>query len=34
MSRLVVISSDCHAGALPATYNEFMPQKYHEAANA
>lgn len=34
MSRVVVISSDCHAGALPATYNEYMPKKYHEAANA
>jgi predicted TIM-barrel fold metal-dependent hydrolase len=34
MSRVVVISSDCHAGALPATYNEYMPTKYHAAANA
>jgi predicted TIM-barrel fold metal-dependent hydrolase len=34
MSKVLLISSDCHAGALPATYNEFMPKKYHEAANA
>jgi len=33
MSRVLIISSDCHAGALPATYNEYMPRKYHEAAN-
>ena len=34
MQRLLVISSDCHAGALPATYNAYMPAKYHAAANA
>jgi len=34
MSKVLLISSDCHAGALPASYNEFMPKKYHEAANA
>jgi predicted TIM-barrel fold metal-dependent hydrolase len=34
MSRVLIISSDCHAGALPATYNEYMPRKFHEAANA
>ena len=33
MSRFMILSSDCHAGALPATYNEYMPTKYHEAAN-
>lgn len=32
MSNVLVISSDCHAGALPATYEEFMPKKYHEAS--
>lgn len=31
--RILLISSDCHAGALPATYNEYMPAKYHEAAD-
>ena len=34
MQRLLVISSDCHAGALPATYNAYMPAKHHAAANA
>ena len=32
MSRVLVISSDCHAGALPAGYEEYMPRKYHAAA--
>ena len=32
MSKVLIISSDCHAGALPATYNEYMPKEYHEAA--
>ncbi len=34
MSNVLIISSDCHAGALPATYNEYMPAKYHEASDA
>ncbi len=34
MQRVLVISSDCHAGALPATYNEYMPRAFHDAANA
>jgi predicted TIM-barrel fold metal-dependent hydrolase len=34
MSRLLVISSDCHAGALPDDYKNYMPEKYHEAADA
>jgi predicted TIM-barrel fold metal-dependent hydrolase len=34
MQRVLVISSDCHAGALPATYNAYMPRAFHEAANA
>ena len=33
MSNIMIISSDCHAGALPSIYNEYMPSKYHEAAN-
>jgi predicted TIM-barrel fold metal-dependent hydrolase len=33
MQRILVISSDCHAGALPATYNEYMPRAFHDAAN-
>ncbi len=32
--KVLLVSSDCHAGALPNTYNEYMPSKYHEAANA
>lgn len=32
MSKVLLISSDCHAGALPATYEEYMPKKFHEAA--
>ncbi|HEB90231.1 MAG TPA: amidohydrolase [Deltaproteobacteria bacterium] len=30
--RLLLISSDCHAGALPVMYEEYMPRKYHAAA--
>jgi predicted TIM-barrel fold metal-dependent hydrolase len=33
MSKLLIISSDCHAGALPAMYDEYMPKAFHEAAN-
>jgi predicted TIM-barrel fold metal-dependent hydrolase len=33
VSNVLIISSDCHAGALPATYKEYMPSKYHEAAD-
>jgi predicted TIM-barrel fold metal-dependent hydrolase len=32
--NVLMISSDCHAGTLPAGYNEYMPKRYHEAANA
>jgi predicted TIM-barrel fold metal-dependent hydrolase len=32
--KVLIISSDCHAGALPSMYNEYMPAKYHEAADA
>ena len=32
MSKLLVISSDCHAGALPAMYDEYMPKAFHEDA--
>jgi predicted TIM-barrel fold metal-dependent hydrolase len=30
---LLMISSDCHAGALPSIYNEYMPAKYRAPAN-
>lgn len=32
--RVLIISSDCHAGTLPSQYNDYMPAKYHDAANA
>ncbi len=31
--KLLLISSDCHAGALPAMYNEYMPKALHARAN-
>lgn len=34
MSRVLLISSDCHAGALPDTYKDYMPSRYHKAADA
>ena len=34
MSKILMISSDCHAGALPGHYADYMPKKYHEAATA
>ena len=32
MSNVLIISSDCHAGALPGTYDEYLPAKFREAA--
>ena len=34
MSRVMIISADCHAGALPTTYEAYLPKAYHEAARA
>jgi predicted TIM-barrel fold metal-dependent hydrolase len=34
MSKVLIISADCHAGALPATYDDYMPKRHHEAARA
>lgn len=34
MSRVLIVSSDCHAGALPATYKQYMPREYHDASDA
>lgn len=34
MSKLLVISADCHAGALPATYDAYMPKRFHAEARA
>jgi len=32
MPKVLLISSDCHAGGLPSAYEEYLPKKYHEAA--
>ncbi|MDG2333231.1 MAG: amidohydrolase family protein [Myxococcota bacterium] len=32
MSNVLILSSDCHAGALPSIYNEYLPTQYHSAA--
>ncbi len=34
MSKVVMISSDCHAGALPEGYKPYMPKEFHAAADA
>ncbi len=34
MSKILIVSSDGHAGALPAMYEEYMPSRHHEAARA
>ena len=34
MSRVLMISSDCHAGALPDTYKAYMPRDLHNAVDA
>ena len=31
MSKVMIISSDCHAGAPPSIYKEYLPAKYHPA---
>jgi predicted TIM-barrel fold metal-dependent hydrolase len=33
MSKVLIVSSDCHAGALPDTYKEYMPKRFHEAVD-
>ncbi|MAT90966.1 MAG: hypothetical protein CME59_08990 [Halioglobus sp.] len=33
MSRVLMISSDCHAGALPEGYKPYMDKQYHAAAD-
>jgi predicted TIM-barrel fold metal-dependent hydrolase len=33
VSNLLIISSDCHAGALPAMYSQYLPSKYRAAAD-
>ena len=34
MSKVAIISSDCHAGALPEGYKPYMPKEFHAAADA
>ncbi|NQX87335.1 MAG: amidohydrolase family protein [Halioglobus sp.] len=34
MSRVTIISSDCHAGTLPDGYKPFLPREFHAAADA
>ena len=34
MSNVVIISSDCHAGALPEGYKPYLPKELHAAADA
>jgi predicted TIM-barrel fold metal-dependent hydrolase len=34
MDRYLVISSDCHAGAQPETYREYLPSRLREPADA
>ena len=33
MSRVMIISSDCHAGGLPEHYKPYMDSKFHKAAD-
>ncbi|MFT4615007.1 MAG: hypothetical protein ACI9NT_002159, partial [Bacteroidia bacterium] len=33
MSKILMISSDCHAGALPDGYKPYMDSKFHAAAD-
>jgi predicted TIM-barrel fold metal-dependent hydrolase len=33
VSNLLIISSDCHAGALPAMYREYLPARHRDAAD-
>jgi len=34
MSKVLIVSSDCHAGALPSMYEEYMPANHHAASRA
>lgn len=34
MAKVMILSSDCHAGALPATYEEYLPRRLHDDARA
>ena len=30
MANVMIISADCHAGALPETYREYLPARLHD----
>ena len=34
MSNLIIVSADCHAGAQPETYREYLPEKFKAPADA
>ena len=34
MSNVMIISADCHAGALPEMYKKYMPSRLHDASDA
>ena len=34
MSNLMIVSSDCHAGAQPETYREYLPERLRADADA
>ena len=34
MSNVLILSSDCHAGALPAAYKDYMASEFHAASDA
>ena len=31
--KLLIVSSDCHAGALPATYRDYLPERFKDDAD-
>ena len=33
MPNVMIISADCHAGALPETYKRYLPQRFHDASD-
>jgi len=33
MSNVLILSADCHAGALPGMYDDYMPSAFHGAAH-
>jgi predicted TIM-barrel fold metal-dependent hydrolase len=33
LSNVLIISADCHAGAMPETYKDYLPSRLHDAAD-